>query len=159
MKGFFLKPNVSSPKRTQTFLHRATAHFQNHPEAKGGRAVGITALRSETAVLQRTFRVYRVWKEKLQQNYKPVTRHIKINNCKITLLIDFLCLLPLQPVVLAGMQLKTRTLTVAFRCPCQIYLTSGEGWNVFRKTPDQMDGGLLHSDNHSSSAFCKQADS
>jgi len=159
-KGFFLKLNLSFPKRTQIFLNSGTAHFQSHPEAKEGRAVGITALRSETYVLQWTFRVYRLWTEKLQQNYNPVTCHIKINKCKITLLIDFLCLLPLQPVVSAGMQLKTRTLTVAFRCPCDLYLTYSETRNVFRKIPEQMDAGPLHSVSHgSSSDFCKLADS
>lgn len=137
-----------------------TAHFQSHPETKGGRAVGITALRSETAVLQWTFRVYRMWTENLQHNYNPVTCHIKINKCKITLLIDFLCLLPLHPVVLAGMQLETRTLTVAFRCPCDLCLTFSEAQNVFRKISEQMDAGLLHSVSHgSNSAFCKLADS
>ena len=124
--GFFLKPKRSSSRITQNFLNRGTLQFQSHPKAGGYRAVGITALLSETAVLQWTFRVYQVRTEKLQ-NYKPATRHIKISTCKIAFLIDLLCLLPSQPFVFAGLQtflqLKTRKLTVAFRSVLPVIFT------------------------------------
>jgi hypothetical protein len=46
------------------------------------------------------------------------------------------------------MPLKTRKLTVAFRCACDLYLTFNEARKVFRKIPEQMDAALLHSVGH-----------
>ena len=124
---FFLKPNFSSPKRRQNFSEPCySGHFHGCPEAVGGRAVGVTALLYDTAVCNGRFNVYLVRTQKLQK-YNPATRHIKGKECKITLLIDFLCLLPSQSFVFAGLhtflQSKTRKLTVAFRCPCDLHLT------------------------------------
>jgi hypothetical protein len=64
--------------------------------------------------------------------------------------------------VFAGLQtfleLKTRKLTVAFRCTCDLYLTFNEFRKVFRKIPEQLDAALLRTVSHSSSVgFCELA--
>jgi hypothetical protein len=96
------------------------------------------------------------------QNHKPATRHVKTNECKIALLIDFLCLLPSQSFAFAGLQtflqLKTRKLTVAFPSPCDLYRTFCVVRKVVRIIPEQMDAALLHIFGHSRSiGFCKLA--
>jgi hypothetical protein len=65
---FFLKPNLSYPKRETKLWH--SSHFQGCPEAKAGRAVGITALQFVTAVLKWTLHSYLVSKQQLR-HYKP----------------------------------------------------------------------------------------
>lgn len=88
---FILKPNLSYPKRESELSYGA--NFHRRPGANAGRTVVITALQFVRAVLKWTLHSYLVGREKLG-NYKRVTRHIKINKCKITLLVNFLCHFP-----------------------------------------------------------------